>query len=135
MNYVSGMVKEISDCDGIAEVIFTDSAGVEYRSIVFDARDSKAYARRGARVCAAFKESELVLIKGSAKAVSASNRIPGTIVSIQSGTVVSKIGLACGNDTFYVLLSSSSVSEMDISIGDSVTALVNATSISFVPGR
>ena len=58
------------------------------------------------------------------------NRIPGTIKTIVSGSVVSEITLRTASVDVTAIITTGSVKRMNLKVGDNVFAIIKATEVS-----
>lgn len=64
--------------------------------------------------------------------LSGRNQIPGEIVEIKLGDVVCEVVLQVGENQISGVITRTSVDNMELKIGDRVTALIKATEVSFI---
>lgn len=76
----------------------------------------------GTRVTACVREGDILLEKGNA--INVRNSIAGSITNLRPGTVTTELTLATGNGDLFALLARSVAEEMNLAVGDRVTALV-----------
>ena len=61
--------------------------------------------------------------------LSTRNRLPGTITEVVKGEVAAKVSLRVGDNHMVALITRESAEELDLEVGQEVTALVKATDI------
>jgi len=64
--------------------------------------------------------------------ISGRNQIPGEVVEIKLGDVVCEVVLQVGENQISGVITRTSVDNMELKIGDRVTALIKATEVSFI---
>ena len=64
--------------------------------------------------------------------LSGRNQIPGEVVEIKLGNVVCEVVLQVGENQIAGVITRTSVDNMELKIGDRVTALIKATEVSFI---
>jgi molybdate transport system regulatory protein len=64
--------------------------------------------------------------------ISGRNQIPGEIIEIKLGDVVCEVVLQVGENQISGVITRTSVDNMELKIGDRVTALIKATEVSFM---
>jgi len=64
--------------------------------------------------------------------LSGRNQIPGEVVEIKLGDVVCEVVLQVGENQISGVITRTSVDNMELQIGDRVTALIKATEVSFI---
>ncbi len=61
--------------------------------------------------------------------LSTRNRLPGTITEIVKGEAAAKVSLQVGDNHMVALITTESVEELGLEVGQQVTALVKATDV------
>jgi len=61
--------------------------------------------------------------------VSARNKLPGIVSDIQSDGLMAKVSVRLGDNHIVALVTAESVAELELKVGDSVTALIKSTSV------
>ena len=61
--------------------------------------------------------------------MSTRNRLPGTVVEIVKGEAASRVSLQVGDNHVVALITTESVEELGLEVGQQVTALVKATDV------
>ena len=61
--------------------------------------------------------------------LSTRNRLPGTVVEIVKGEAASRVSLQVGDNHVVALITTESVEELGLEVGQQVTALVKATDV------
>jgi molybdate transport system regulatory protein len=64
--------------------------------------------------------------------LSGRNQIPGEIIEIKKGDVVSEVVIQAGENQIAGVITTTSVDKMDLKVGDQVYALIKATEVSFI---
>jgi molybdate transport system regulatory protein len=64
--------------------------------------------------------------------LSGRNQLPGEIIEIKKGDVVSEVVIQAGENQVAGVITTTSVEKMDLKVGDQVTALIKATEVSFI---
>lgn len=85
----------------------------------------------GDTVTLVFKETEVILQQTSAQ-VSSANTQKGTIVSIESGIVLTSVVLAYRDTTITSLITTNAYKRLELSIGDEVMWMVQPSEISLL---
>lgn len=65
----------------------------------------------------------------STKKISARNHLRGTVEEIVLGTVTAKVTVRVGENIIESVITRQSVEEMEIKVGDTVTALIKSTEV------
>jgi molybdate transport system regulatory protein len=64
--------------------------------------------------------------------LSGRNQLPGEIIEIKRGDVVCEVVLQVGEHQVSGVITTTSVENMNLKVGDYVTALIKATEVSFI---
>ena len=89
----------------------------------------------GDQVTVLFREVDVLLMKGDgAERVSASNRIPGTVLGITKGNVTAEIPLEVGVGRITAVIARTSAEEMGLAVGDRVTAMFREVDVILAKG-
>jgi molybdate transport system regulatory protein len=64
--------------------------------------------------------------------LSGRNQLPGEIIEIKKGDVVSEVVIQAGENQIAGVITTTSVNRMGLKVGDQVTALIKATEVSFI---
>ncbi|MCQ1531732.1 TOBE domain-containing protein [Lutispora saccharofermentans] len=65
--------------------------------------------------------------------ISGRNKIKGKVVNVINGIVTSEVEIDAGNGIRIVgVITKSSVDDMNINVGDEITALIKASSVMFI---
>ena len=63
------------------------------------------------------------------KRLSARNQLRGTVEEVLLGTVTAKVSVRVGESLIESVITRQSVEEMDIKVGDTVTAIIKSTEV------
>ena len=64
--------------------------------------------------------------------LSGRNQLPGEIIEIKKGDVVCEVVIQVGEHQVSGVITTTSVENMKLKVGDRVTALIKATEVSFI---
>lgn len=64
--------------------------------------------------------------------LSGRNQLAGEIIEIKRGDVVSEVVMQVGGNQIAGVITTTSVDNLELKIGDTVTALIKATEVSFI---
>ena len=65
----------------------------------------------------------------AAKKISARNQLVGQVEEVVLGTVTAKVSVRVGENLLESVITRESVEQMDIKVGDTVTALIKSTEV------
>jgi molybdate transport system regulatory protein len=129
MNRLPGTIVAIEIAGGIALVDVAVSAR-RYTSLLVSAGDEAAQWREGAPVTLLFQETEVSLAKNLSGQISMRNRLPGTIVAIERGRLLTKIALDVDGHAVGAVVTTRSCDNLQLAVGDAVEGLVKANEMS-----
>ncbi len=61
--------------------------------------------------------------------VSARNKLPGIVSDIQTDGLMAKVSVRIGDNHIVALITAESVAELELRVGDHVSALIKSTSV------
>lgn len=61
--------------------------------------------------------------------VSARNKLPGIVSDIQTDGLMAKVSVRIGDNHIVALITAESVAELELRVGDQVSALIKSTSV------
>lgn len=64
--------------------------------------------------------------------LSGRNQLKGEVIEIKKGDVVSEVVVQVGENQIAGVITTTSVDNMDLKVGDNITALIKATEVSFI---
>ncbi|MCL6264361.1 TOBE domain-containing protein [Craterilacuibacter sp. RT1T] len=83
----------------------------------------------GARLYVAIKAAEVSLARPPLPAISLRNRLPGRVLRLEHGRLLSRIMLDCAGLSLEVLITRRGADELALELGDEVIALVKANEL------
>ncbi len=129
MNILVGSITEIQTSDALS-LLKIAVGGVIFTSIVIDTPKTVSYLNIGSLVRLYFKETEVILSKGSDLKISLQNRIPCEIATITKGLLLSEIAMRFGNQHITSIITTNACVQLDLQENDRVVALVKTNEIS-----
>jgi molybdopterin-binding protein len=66
--------------------------------------------------------------------ISARNQLPGTVEAVVLGTVTAKVSVRVGDNLIESVITRQSVEDMNLKVGDQVTAVIKSTEIMLMVG-
>lgn len=61
--------------------------------------------------------------------LSARNKLPGIVESIEVGELQAKVAMRVGDNHLVAVVTAEAIDELDLKVGDHVTAIVKSTSV------
>ncbi len=132
MNRLPGRIVAIERCGSIA-LVDVDAAGQRLTATLVGAGHEIAGWPAGMAVTLLFAETEVALAKNLSGLISMRNRLRATVVSLECGTVLARVGLDVDGHRLRSIITSRSARTLALAVGDQVEALVKANEMSLVP--
>ncbi|MCA9521372.1 MAG: TOBE domain-containing protein [Myxococcales bacterium] len=130
MNSFRGTLRKIVHHEGI-NWITVEVLGIKLRLVTLRIGDAFA---PDSEVALLFKETEVIVQRGSAAQTSADNELPCIVHGIRQGSVLSEIALTSSCGPLTAMISSDSFNRLHLTVGEPVVALVTAFDISLARG-
>jgi len=129
-NKIHGQVEFIESGKVNAQVYVKLKSGYTIVSVITNSAVKELELKIGDDVSAIFKSSSVILSTDSALSISARNKFKGKIDSIGEGEVNSEVVVDIGNnDKLVAVITSSSVSSLDLKIGMEVSLIIKSSDI------
>ena len=128
MNELKGTIKEIRS-QGTLSLASVQVGGFNLKAIIIDTPESAGYLEEGKAVSILFKETELILTTGTGEGISIQNRLPGKIVHIEKGKLLSRVVMEVEGSQITAVLTTHSLDEMNLEINQDITGLVKTNEI------
>jgi molybdate transport system regulatory protein len=129
MNRLPGTIVAIEAAGGIALVDVTVGAR-RYTALLVSTAAEAARWCPGAPVTLLFQETEVSLAKNLSGQISMRNRLPGTIVALERGRLLTKVMLDVDGHTVGAVVTTRSCDNLQLAVGDAVEGLVKANEMS-----
>ena len=128
MNQVTGIISEIIT-EGALSIVRIKCNNVVMSSVVIDTPETNEQLKVGVETKIIFKETEVILGKGNVDNISLRNKLPGIIQSIESGNLLSKLGVETSVGLIYSIITKNAVTNLDIKVGDEVIAMIKTNEV------
>jgi molybdate transport system regulatory protein len=129
-NQISGRVSDIQS--GSAMSVVTIAAhGQQLISAITNQAVQELGLKPNDSVLALIKSTETLLMKGNASSVkiSARNKITGRVTEIQKGNAMGSVTINTESGKLTSAITRQAIDEMEMQIGEQVTALIKATEV------
>ena len=124
MNKLDGHISAIETSGELSLVSVSLAGGLVLKAIVIDTPSSAGYLHKGAAVSITFKETEVVLGTLYDHKVSLQNRIPGTIIQIEKGKLLSRVRIQVGTGEICSVVSSNAITQLQLKEQSEVCAMI-----------
>ena len=131
MNILSGHIAAIEAHGSVAIVDVTVAARL-FTVTLLGSPEHLASWKIGQSVQLLFKESEVALAKNLSGQISLRNRLPGTIVAIEVGQVLTRAIIDMNGLMISSVITSRSARGLQLAIGDQVEGLVKSNEMSLL---
>ena len=98
-------------------------------AIVIDTPKTALYLKKGNNVKVIFKETEVIIGKGTAHQISLQNKLTGKIAHIESGELLSKLTLETSAGKITSIITTNAVVNLKLKVGDEVTAMIKTNEL------
>jgi molybdate transport system regulatory protein len=132
MNQLPGIISEILS-EGHLSIVVINAAGCIFKAIVIDTPQTAPYLSIGNPVNMLFKENEVVIAKSFSGLISLQNKFDSTIKTLELGKLLCKVTMDFRGYKIISLITAHAAIQLNLTIGDSVTAMVKTNEISLSP--
>lgn len=126
MNNLKGNIESITVQEKMS-LVKVKSNQILFTVIVIDTPESASYLKEGNTVNLIFKETEVIIGKGTAFAISLQNRIVGKLKFIRHGALLSKLVVNTELGEIASIITSNAVNDLGLLVGDEVTVMVKTS--------
>ncbi len=128
MNIFKGKITFIK-VSGSLSLVEVNVDGILFKSIIIETPDTAAWLANGNEINVIFKETEVVIGKGLQHTVSMQNKIPGEILEIVNGALLSKITIGTTVGKIVAIITYNAVQQMQLEAGETITAMIKTNEI------
>ena len=129
MNRIAALVRSVETHEGVSVVTF-DAGGTGLRMMGLGTS-----LKADDAVVLGVRASQVALAKGPVGELSVSNRLPCTVESVTTGTLLCRVNLRFGTVALESVVTRASAERMRLAAGDAVTALIKASDLSVLETR
>ncbi|KIM11957.1 MAG: hypothetical protein KU37_03670 [Sulfuricurvum sp. PC08-66] len=112
-----------------SEIVLQTRSGTRLVSIITNDSVERLSLKKGSDVIAIFKANAVLIAKDSTMKISARNQLSGKIVALTQGSVNAELTVSVGDDSVTASITLDALNELSLATGDSVTAIIKASSI------
>ena len=134
MNKLKGKIIAIENNSHISLVDVAVGDDV-FSATLLETPETTEYLKVGNLVTLLFKETEVALAKNLSGLISLRNRFSVRVQTIQRGIVLSSVALNYQNHSLVSVITSRSIDQLQINVGDQLEALVKANEIALMAGH
>jgi len=133
MNRLKGVIKAIATEKDIS-LVTVAAAGEIFSALVIDTPQTAAYLKPNQEINMVFKETEMSIGKNVSGGLSLRNRFAATILEINAGEILSSINLDFKGHLLCAIITTQSVTDLKLAVGDNVVGLVKTNEVSLMEG-
>lgn len=123
MNVFTGEIAAVA-VQGSLSLVQVSVGSTRLFAIVIDTPTSASYLAVGTLVQAIFKETEVIIGVGADHRVSLQNKLPGSVQSIEAGTLLSRVTLETVAGKVVSIITTQAVEQLGLREGTDVTAMI-----------
>jgi molybdopterin-binding protein len=128
MNTLKGTIEKLS-ISGSLTLIGIKVENIAMSAIVIDTPKTVPYLKIGTTITVVFKETEVIIAKGNTDGISLRNKFKGTIESLESKELLSKLIINTNVGKISSIITTNAVNQLNLTIGTDVTAMVKTNEI------
>lgn len=128
-NQLVGIVELIEHGKINASIYIKLKSGYTMVSVITNGAVENLNLQVGDEVVAIFKSSSVLLTTDTSLNISARNKLTGVIETIHFGEVNSEVVVNIGGDLIASVITKNATGNLDIKIGDSVTAVIKSSDV------
>ena len=129
MNRLSGHISAIEISGSMSLVTIDIGQEIQLKSIIIETPETASYLVIGNEVLAIFKETEVIIGTGESHNISLQNKIPGEIITIESGNLISKITLRSDVGNVVSVINTNAVRSLNLQKGMHAVAMIKVNEI------
>jgi molybdate transport system regulatory protein len=133
MNRLKGTIKTV-DTENDISLVTISAAGETFSALIIDTPQTANYLMPSQEINMVFKETEMSIGKNLTGSLSLRNRFNATVNEITSGKILSSINLDFKGYSLCAIITTQSVKELNLVVGDSVVGLVKTNEVSLMEG-
>lgn len=131
MNKLTGKISRIQQSGAII-LVDADVDGFGFSAMLIESATHPDWLQIGNSIDLVFKETEVSLAKNLSGIISMRNRMKCTVQHIERGELLSKIDLKFQTERITSAITTRSVDNLQLAVGDEVEALVKANEVSLM---
>lgn len=125
MNRLPGIISAVESVGSLA-LVDVEVGATRLAAMWVGVSDEFAQWAPGVSVTLLFKETEVALGKNLSGLLSLRNRMACTVMDLEYGQLLARVGLRFGEHTLSAVITRRSALHLDLKVGDTVEALVKA---------
>ena len=123
-----GKIEEIKE-EGPLSIVKVRSGSILLSCIVIENSAGNSMLKIGRDINVVFKETEVIIAKGNVDHISLRNKIPGTVESIASNELLSRLVISSEIGSIKSVITTNAVQNLNIKVGDEVIAMIKTNEV------
>lgn len=128
MNAFKGTIQSI-ETQGSLSLVKIKVLTFLFSTIILETPSTASYLKEGNTIRVLFKETEVVIGKGTDHLISMQNKLAGEILTIEKGLLLSKLILHTAIGELTAIITSNAVKQLALEKGEKVTAMIKTNEI------
>ncbi|WP_074405611.1 MULTISPECIES: TOBE domain-containing protein [Aquimarina] len=128
MNVLKGEITSIKT-NGSLSLVTVDVGAVFFNTIIIETPDTAPYLKQGNHIKMIFKETEVIVGKGTEHSISIQNKAIGEIINIKKGTLLNTLTIDSTVGHLTAIITSDAADQLQLEIGEKITAMIKTTEI------
>jgi molybdate transport system regulatory protein len=128
MNILNGKIISIK-VSGNLSLVTIDVNDILLKAIVIETPQTASYLQTGNLINVIFKETEVVIGKGTEHWLSLQNKLPATIREIENGALLCRLTLDSKAGKIVAIVTLDAVLQLQLKAGESITAMIKTNEI------
>lgn len=128
MNTLKGKIASIKTTQSLS-LVTIQIEDVFFNTIVIETPDTAPYIKTGGPITILFKETEVIIGKGSEHHISIQNKVMGTVFKIEKGELLCKVIIDTTIGKITAILTLDAAKYLQLEINDKVTVMIKTTEI------
>ena len=128
MNTLEGKITTIKN-KGSLSIVTIDVNGILFNTIIIESPKTASYLKEGNDIKLIFKETEVVVGKGTNHPISIQNQAIGKIEKIEKGELLSKLTIDISIGKVIAIITTDALHNLQLELGEQVTTMIKTTEI------
>ena len=129
MNSLTGNIHEIQQNGNLSLVTIKIANDLLIKTIIVETPESASYLRTNHVIKVLFKETEVAIGTDITASISLQNRIPGIVIEVEKGTLLSRIVVNSEVGLIESIISTNAVESLALTKGMNVVAMIKLNEI------
>lgn len=128
MNTLKGKIASIKTTQSLS-LVTIQIEDVFFNTIVIETPDTAVYLKTGGAITILFKETEVIIGKGSEQHISIQNKVMGTIIKIEKGELLCKLIINTTIGEITAILTLDATIHLQLKVNEKITVMIKTTEI------